>query len=149
LQALAERPKPTLLVGRLTPPPWAPPPDLPGSVIAEALAALPAWELFLAPARHDEIIATIAATFSHYWAAELPPIIEAVALEQWEHLLAPFPSHVIRAACLSWLRDHRLRPSPTEIVALCRREMDEDRETLHRLRLIAAGPPKPPAPSIP
>ena len=99
-------------------------------------SALARYELYLAPARVDEIAGRIAALLSHYWVGQMPGSLQTLVASDWLEDLGEFPSHAIEEACRRWRRAEIKRPKPAEIRDMCQRIIRKEARERDRIRAI-------------
>lgn len=116
---------------------WSLPDRISPDDLSLVRGALARYEIYLTPARPDEIAGRLAALFSHYWVGQMTDSLQTLIASDWLEDLAEYPSHVIEEACRKWRRSETRKPKPAELRDKCQRIIAHERQARDRLRRIA------------
>jgi len=99
------------------------PPALGPEARAEVEAFDRALAAYLEPAAPGYVSGRIATTLAHYFVPDIPAPLQRAMLADWQDALAEFPAWAIANACQAWLVHERRKPTPADVVTLCRAEV--------------------------
>jgi hypothetical protein len=112
---------------------WFPPPAT-AEQMADAIAALAEYEVWLAPARKEWLSARMKALFARFWIADLDASTHGFVFADTLYAVREFPEWAIAEVCHEWIANKTTRPHAAELVGRCRQLVAADAVTLHNLR---------------
>jgi hypothetical protein len=88
--------------------------------MADAIAALAEYEVWLAPARKEWLSARMKALFARFWIADLDASTHGFVFADTLYAVREFPEWAIAEVCHEWIANKTTRPHAAELVGRCR-----------------------------